>query len=98
MKKIALALLAAGAMSFLVADGAALYKKCAGCHGAKGEKKALGKSAVIGGADAATTEKQLLGYQDGSFGGPMKGVMKGPLAGMSADDIKVLSAYIEGLK
>ncbi len=98
MKKVALTLLAVGAMSFLVADGAALYKKCAGCHGAKGEKKALGKSAVIGGVDAATTEKHLLGYQDGSFGGPMKGLMKGQVAGMSADDIKTLSAYIAGLK
>ena len=28
-------------------EGAVLYKKCAGCHGIKGEKKALGKSEVI---------------------------------------------------
>ncbi len=98
MKKVALALLAVGAMSFLVADGAALYKKCAGCHGAKGEKQALGKSKIIGGVAAAETEKALLGYQDGSYGGVMKGLMKGQVAGMSGDDIKALSTYIEGLK
>ncbi len=98
MKKVALTLLAVGAMSFLVADGAALFKKCAGCHGAKGEKKALGKSKVIGGLAAADIEKALNGYKDGSYGGAMKGLMKGQVTALSGDDIKTLGAYIEGLK
>jgi len=98
MKKVVLALLALGAMSFLAADGAALYKKCAGCHGAKAEKKALGKSKVIAGWAAADTEKALNGYKDGSYGGAMKGLMKGQVASYSADDIKAVAAHIEGLK
>ncbi len=97
MKKVVLTCMAVGAMSFLVAD-AALYKKCAGCHGAKGEKKALGKSKVIGGTAAADTVKALKGYKDGSFGGAQKGLMKGQVATLSDADIEALGAYIEGLK
>ncbi len=98
MKKIVFSLMAVGAMSFLAADGAELYKKCAGCHGANGEKKALGKSKVITGMPAAETEAALKGYKDGSFGGAMKGLMKGQVASLSDDDIKALATYIEGLK
>lgn len=98
MKKVVVSLMAIGAMSFLAADGAALFKKCAGCHGANAEKKALGKSQVIAGWDAAKTEAALNGYKDGSYGGAMKGLMKGQVASYSADDIKAVSAYIAGLK
>ncbi len=37
------------AFTLVAADGAALYKKCAACHGVKGEKVALGKGKVIQG-------------------------------------------------
>ncbi len=97
MKKIALTMMAVGAMSFLAAD-AALYKKCAGCHGANGEKKALGKGKVITGMAAADVVTALNGYKDGSYGGAMKGLMKGQVTGLSDDDIKALGTYIEGLK
>ena len=98
MKKIVLALVALGAMS-LMADGAALYKKCAGCHGAKGEKKALGKSAVIAGQDVAKTEEQLKGYKAGTLNRHgMGGLMKGQVASYSDADIKAVSEYIHGLK
>ncbi len=62
MKKIAITMLFA-ASTMVMADGAATYAKCAGCHGAKGEKKALSKSAVITGQDAAKTIEQLNGYK-----------------------------------
>ena len=65
MKKIILAVAVLGTMS-LMADGAALYKKCAACHGAKGEKAALGKSAVIGGMDTAALVADLKGYKAGT--------------------------------
>jgi len=98
MKKVVLVLLAVGAMSFLAADGAALYKKCAGCHGAKGEKKALGKSKVIAGWAAADVEKALNGFKDGSYGGAMKGLMKGQVSSLDDTKIKELSEYISTLK
>jgi len=99
MKKVVLTLMAVGAMSFLAADGAALYKKCAGCHGAKAEKKALGKSNVIAGQDAAKTEEALKGYKAGTLNTHgMGGLMKGQVASYSDADIKAVSEYIAGLK
>jgi cytochrome c553 len=74
------------------------FAKCVSCHGAKAEKKALGKSQVIAGWDAAKTEKALKGYKDGSYGGAMKGVMKGQVATLSDEDIKALAEYIATLK
>ncbi len=99
MKKIVLSIVALGAMTFLAADGAALYKKCAGCHGAKGEKKALGKSAVIAGLDAAKVEEMLKGYKAGTLNQHgMGGLMKGQVASYSDADIKAVAEYIHGLK
>jgi len=98
MKKIALGLLFAGS-TMLMADGAALYAKCAGCHGAKGEKKALGKSGIIGGADAAALAKDLEGYKAGTLNkNGMGGVMKGQVATYTPEQIKEVSEYIAGLK
>ncbi len=99
MKKLTLSLLFAGAASLLMADGAALYKKCAGCHGLKGEKKALGKSAAIGGWDAAKTEAALKEYKAGKRNvHGMGALMKGQVASYSDADIKAVSEYIAGLK
>ncbi len=99
MKKVVLTLVALGAMSFLAADGAALFKKCAGCHGAKAEKKALGKSAVIAGLDAAKIEEDLKGYKAGTLNQHgMGGLMKGQVASYSDADIKAVAEYIHGLK
>ena len=53
---------------------------------------------MIAGWDAEKVEKALHGYKDGSYGGAMKGVMKGQVAGLSDADIKALAAYISGLK
>ncbi len=98
MKKILLGMAVLATTSLMAADGAALFKKCAGCHGAKGEKKALNKSHVIQGWAVDKTEKALKGYKDGSYGGPMKGVMKGQVASLSDADIKTLAEYISKLK
>ncbi len=99
MKKIILSVVALGAMSLMAADGAALYKKCAGCHGAKAEKKALGKSEVIAGWDAAKTEEALKGYKAGTRNvHGMGGLMKGQVASYSDADIKAVAEYIHGLK
>ncbi len=98
MKKIALALIVAGS-TLMAADGAALYKKCVACHGANGEKKALNKSAVIAGWDAAKTEEALKGYKAGTRNiNGMGALMKGQVAAYSDADIKAVSAYIAGLK
>ena len=98
MKKIALALLVTG-VSLMAADGAALYKKCAACHGAHGEKAALGKSAKIGGLDTATIAADLKGYKAGTTNKKgMGALMKGQVASYSDADLEAISAYISTLK
>ena len=98
MKKIALALLVTG-VSLMAADGAALYKKCAACHGAKGEKPALGKSVPIGGIDTATLVADMKGYKAGTVNKKgMGALMKGQVASYSDADIEAVAAYINGLK
>ncbi len=98
MKKIAVAMLFAGS-TLLMADGAALFAKCAGCHGQNGEKSALNKSAVITGQDAAKTVEQLKGYKAGTLNQHgMGALMKGQVASMSDEDIQAVADYIAGLK
>ena len=94
MKKIALTLLVAS-VGLMAADGAALYKKCAACHGADGSKKALGKSAPIKGTDVAA---DLAGYKAGTVNKHgMGALMKGQVASYSDADIAAVAAYIKGL-
>ena len=98
MKKIALALAITAVSTLAMADGAALYKKCAGCHGNKAQNKALNKSQVIQGWDAAKIEAALKGYKAGTYGGSMKGLMKGQVASYDDAKIKAVAEYIAGLK
>ncbi|HFU74237.1 MAG TPA: c-type cytochrome [Helicobacteraceae bacterium] len=98
MKKIALTLLVAS-VSLMAADGAALYKKCAACHGAKAEKKALGKSGIINTLSAAEIETELKGYKAGTLNKKgMGALMKGQVASYSDADIAAVAAYIATLK
>lgn len=98
MKKIALALLVTGVSLMAAQDGAALFKKCAACHGANGEKAALGKSGIIGGSDAATIAADLKGYKAGTTNKKgMGALMKGQVASYSDADIEAVSSYISGL-
>ncbi len=81
------------------ADGKTLYKKCATCHGVKGEKLAMGKSAAIKGWKEAQTLEALKGYKKGErnvYG--MGGVMKGQVAALSDKDMKALANHISKLK
>ena len=81
----------------LMAD-ADLYKKCSGCHGMKAEKIAMGKSKVINEMSAPEISAALNGYKDGTYGGAMKGLMKGQVASLDAKQIDSLAAYIATLK
>ncbi len=97
MKKIVLSLLVAS-VGLMAADGAALYKKCAACHGAKGEKAALGKSAVIGGVAVDTLVADMKGYKDGTVNKKgMGALMKGQVAAYDDAQIQAVAEYIHGL-
>ena len=76
------------------ADGAALYKKCAACHGPTGEKVALGKSKVIKDMSQADLSAAMKGYKDGTYGGAMKALMKGQVASLSDVDMEAVATYI----
>ena len=98
MKKFAISMLLAGS-TLLMAYGAAAYAKCVGCHGANGEKAALGKSAIITGQDAAKTIEQLNGYKAGTLNlHGMGGLMKGQVASTDDATIKAMADYIAAMK
>ena len=70
------------------------YAKCIGCHGANGEKAALGKSKIIKDMTKADFIAAMKGYKDGSYGGPMKGLMKGQAASLSDAQIEEIANKI----
>lgn len=77
-----------------VKTGKDIFLKCMACHGQNAEKSALGKSKVIQGWDTEKVVAALNGYKDGTYGGPMKGLMKAQVSTLSDDDIKLVAEYI----
>ena len=78
MKKIVIATSLLACVAF-----AGSYDKCATCHGANGEKAALGKSKVIKDLTKADFVAALKGYQNGTYGGTQKGLMVGQVKDMT---------------
>jgi cytochrome c553 len=97
MKKLLLALLVIGSSSIVMADGASIFKKCASCHGSKAEKKALRASKIIAGWKEDKIIAALQGFKAGTYGGSMKGIMKGQASSLSDNDMKNVAKYISGL-
>lgn len=106
MKKslIVCAALAAFACSSFAADGEAVFKKCAACHGAKAEKSYLNKIPVLTTLDKDARVADMKAYKEGTVGEGGKGkfgmgaVMKGQMATLSEEDMVAVSEYIETLK
>ncbi len=71
MKKIVIAVSLLTA-SFALAGS---YDKCVTCHGANGEKAAMGKSKVLKDMTKADFVAALKGYQAGTYGGAQKALM-----------------------
>ena len=84
MKKIVLGTLVLSVAAFAAVNLGA----CKGCHGANFEKHALGKSKVVKDMTKAEVSAALVGYKAGTYGGPMKGIMKGQVAKYSDADLK----------
>jgi len=83
MKKIILGTLVCGVAAFAAVNLGA----CKGCHGGNFEKKALGKSLIVSEMTKAEVNAAMVGYKDGSYGGPMKGIMKGQVAKYSVEEL-----------
>lgn len=84
----------------LASSGASLYKKdCKSCHGAKGEKKALGKSKAIKGMSVSSIEKAMHDYASGKRKSVAiaKKMKKGFLKKRSEEDLHAVSKYIHDL-
>jgi cytochrome c553 len=73
------------------------YRRCKGCHGTLGEVSALQHSKVIRGWKKEKTINALKGYQNGTYGGVMKGLMKAQARMLGEEDIKVIAEYLEKL-
>jgi cytochrome c len=85
--------------SFLWSNGAALYTKCAECHGTYAQKSALGKSRIIQGQKASKTYKHLKLYAKGEqnlYG--YGSLMKMQVASFSDEELKSIARYIATLK
>ena len=96
MMKRTMKLLAVGSLL----AGSALYgastAACAGCHGQHFEKKAMGKSKIVKDMSEADILVALKGYKNGTYGGAMKGLMKGQVGSLSDTDMKAIAAMIKG--
>ncbi|WP_418185708.1 c-type cytochrome [Aliarcobacter vitoriensis] len=70
------------------------YAKCVVCHGANGEKVALGKSKIIKDMSKEDFIASLKGYQDGTYGGAQKALMLPQVKGMDEATMKELADLI----
>ena len=93
MKKIVIASIAALAAASTLSAGVNAAA-CTGCHGATFEKKAMGKSKEVSNMTHAEIATALKGYKAGTYGGPMKGLMKGQVAKYSDADLDAFSLTI----
>ena len=79
--------------------GAAVFKKCAGCHGTDGKTKALGKSAEIAGESKEDLVTKISEYKAGTRDvAGMGALMKGQVASLNDEDIQAVAGYISNLK
>lgn len=84
MKKIVLGTLVCGVAAFAAVNLGA----CKGCHGANFEKAALGKSKIVANLTKEEVSAALVGYKNGTYGGPMKAVMARQVAKYSEEELK----------
>ena len=84
MKKIVLGTLVLGVAAFAAVNLGA----CKGYHGADFSKKALRKSQVVSQMTKQEVSDAMVGYKNGTYGGAMKGLMKGQVAKYSEADLR----------
>ncbi|MBE0495569.1 MAG: c-type cytochrome [Campylobacterales bacterium] len=81
-------------LSSALADVQKKYQACVACHGAQGEKIALNRSKIIKDMTKADFIASMKGYQDGTYGGPMKAMMTGQVKNLSDADIEALADHV----
>jgi len=85
-------------MASATPEAPAAFAKCTGCHGAMGQTKALGKSAVIAGQDKEALIESLKAYQAGTKNvAGMGSLMKSQVEKLSDEDIEAIAEYLSGI-
>lgn len=75
-------------------DTSVNIRPCLACHGKNFERHALGKSAIVANMSSREIEIALKGYKSGTYGGPMKVLMKGQVAKYSDTALEYFSRTI----
>jgi len=87
--------LIASVISISVSAKEVNLKVCAGCHGINFEKSALGKSKIVKEMSKEDIVIALKGYKKGTYGGSMRGLMKGQVAKYSDKELEVAAGIIK---
>ena len=81
------------------ASGKLLYnQRCSSCHGSYAEKKAMNVSKIIAGWSKEETLKALQGYQNGTYGGKMKTIMKSQASLLNPEQKDSIADFLLSLK
>jgi len=67
-----------------------LTQTCRGCHGEHFERRALNASKIVRQMSAEEIERALHGYQKGTYGGSMKGIMFGQTKHLTDKTIRLI--------
>jgi cytochrome c553 len=94
MKKHIIAAMALALFSSILSADAALYKKCAACHGDHGEKAAMNKSMIIKDMSNADFVAALEGYKAGTYGAGLKNLMVMQVKALDSAQMQALADYI----
>ncbi|QOY53844.1 cytochrome C [Candidatus Sulfurimonas marisnigri] len=92
MKRVFTAIVAIVATTTLTAE--VNVSTCTGCHGTDWSKAALNKSKNVAEMTHSEIADALKGYKAGTYGGPMKGLMKGQVAKYSDADLDAFSLTV----
>ncbi len=100
MKKVVLLGMALSAAVF-ASDGAAIFKKCATCHGANGAMVYAGKVPALAGQESAVLIEKLTAYKNGTANAFGMGPVMQAQAKMNLktdEDVKAVAEYVSALK
>ena len=70
-------------------------KSCFACHGKDWSQPALGKSLIVKNMSKKNIARALKGYKNGTYGGPLKAVMKGQVARYTDKELDAIAQAIK---